>query len=140
MRPGRTRALQAGCPKCGAPAGVACEGKKGARLAPHKARLHAPIATRVPASTPEPPSFYHTPEWRRVRYQALKKHGGACQCCGRTASRGHPLHVDHIKPRSKFPELELDLNNLQVLCEDCNLGKSAWDQTDWRGEGKATLQ
>src|SRR5262249_39926358 len=42
---------------------------------------------------------------------------------------------DHIKPRSKFPELELELGNLQVLCADCNLGKRAWDQTDWRPAG-----
>jgi 5-methylcytosine-specific restriction endonuclease McrA len=28
--------------------------------------------------------------------------------------------------------LELTLSNLQVLCEDCNLGKSNTDATDWR--------
>ncbi|MFC6439812.1 HNH endonuclease [Bowmanella sp. JS7-9] len=33
------------------------------------------------------------------------------------------LHVDHVKPRAKFPELALDINNLQILCETCNLGK-----------------
>ena len=42
------------------------------------------------------------------------------------------LHVDHIKPRSKYPELALDPNNLQVLCKDCNLGKSNLYNTDWR--------
>lgn len=42
------------------------------------------------------------------------------------------MHVDHIKPRSKYPALELVLSNLQVLCEDCNLGKLAHDETDWR--------
>lgn len=81
--------------------------------------------------------FYDSDEWRHVRYRALKLHGGACQCCGNRASTGKPLHVDHIKPRSKFPELELDLNNLQVLCKDCNLGKRAWDQTDWRPSAQA---
>lgn len=72
--------------------------------------------------------FYQTEDWRRLRYQALKKQGGKCQACG----AGEKLHVDHIKPRSKFPEMALELGNLQVLCEDCNLGKGAWDQTDWR--------
>lgn len=76
--------------------------------------------------------FYETDEWRSVRYRALKLHGGRCQCCGAGAAQGKILHVDHIKPRSKFPELALTLENLQVLCEDCNLGKSNKDDTDWR--------
>lgn len=77
-------------------------------------------------------SFYETREWRELRYQALTLHGGKCQCCGRSASDGVVLHVDHVKPKSKFPELALSLNNLQVLCADCNLGKSNKDSTDWR--------
>lgn len=77
------------------------------------------------------PAFYQTDEWRALRYQALRRYGGSCQCCGRKPPL-IVLHVDHIKPRSKYPELELDINNLQVLCEDCNLGKSNKDETDWR--------
>jgi 5-methylcytosine-specific restriction endonuclease McrA len=42
------------------------------------------------------------------------------------------MHVDHIKPRSKYPHLALRESNLQVLCEACNLGKGNWDETDWR--------
>jgi hypothetical protein len=42
------------------------------------------------------------------------------------------MHVDHIKPRSKYPDLELSRQNLQVLCEDCNLGKSNKYEDDWR--------
>jgi 5-methylcytosine-specific restriction endonuclease McrA len=77
-------------------------------------------------------SFYDTPAWLELRYRALTVHGAYCQCCGAGAAPGHPLHVDHIKPRSKFPEFELDFDNLQVLCKSCNMGKGAWDQTDWR--------
>lgn len=77
-------------------------------------------------------SFYETREWREVRYQALLRCGAKCNCCGRTKNDGAILHVDHIKPRSKYPELELDISNLQVLCEDCNFGKSNKDETDWR--------
>ena len=77
--------------------------------------------------------FYSTPEWRRLRYQVLRIHQAKCMCCGRSPKdHGVVLHVDHIKPRSKHPHLELDLNNLQVLCEDCNLGKLNQDETDWR--------
>ncbi len=76
--------------------------------------------------------FYNSEPWMAVRYQALKLYGGACQCCGRTRKDGIKIHVDHIKPRSKYPALQLELGNLQILCEPCNLGKRASDETDWR--------
>ena len=77
--------------------------------------------------------FYSTPEWQKLRYRVLKKHGARCEICGRTFKEdGVKMHVDHIKPRSKSPELELEETNLQVLCEDCNLGKLARDEIDWR--------
>lgn len=76
--------------------------------------------------------FYDTNKWTRLRYMALKEHGAACQCCGATRKDGVKMHVDHIKPRSKYPELELELTNLQVLCEPCNMGKLNIDETDWR--------
>ena len=75
--------------------------------------------------------FYKSDAWRDLRYRALKLHGRQCQCCGAKPPKV-VLHVDHIKPRSRFPELELDINNLQVLCEDCNLGKSNKDCIDYR--------
>lgn len=75
--------------------------------------------------------FYQTREWFDVRYQALIKHGRQCQCCGAKPPNVR-LHVDHIKPRSRYPELELCLDNLQILCEACNLGKSNKDQSDFR--------
>lgn len=79
--------------------------------------------------------FYHSREWLSVRYPILKahiqKHGHLCLVCRQS---GVTLHVDHIKPRSKFPELELSPDNLQILCEACNLGKSNLDETDWRSE------
>lgn len=74
-------------------------------------------------------SFYQSREWLELRFDALKKYGRICALCRSTEKR---LHVDHIKPRSLHPELELDLNNLQVLCKECNLGKSNRDDTDFR--------
>lgn len=77
--------------------------------------------------------FYSSKEWRQVRYQVIKKHGGGCMACGRSKKEhGIVIHVDHIEPRSKRPELALCFENLQLLCEDCNLGKSNTDRTDWR--------
>lgn len=76
--------------------------------------------------------FYESPEWRSLRYEVLKEQGARCCLCGRTAKDGVVLHVDHIIPLSKDWSRRLDKDNLQVLCEDCNLGKSNKDCIDWR--------
>lgn len=77
--------------------------------------------------------FYISPEWQRVRYEVLAENNGLCRLCGRNPiTHGVALHVDHIVPRSKNKERELDKTNLQVLCEDCNLGKGNRDEIDWR--------
>lgn len=69
----------------------------------------------------------------RLRYMALRKAIGKCQLCGATAQDGAVLQVDHIKPVSRYPELKHDLNNFQVLCRDCNIGKGQYfSGDDWR--------
>lgn len=83
-----------------------------------------------------PDAFYDTREWRDLRYRVLQKSRGCCQLCG---NRDQPLYVDHIKPRSLYPELQLAESNLQVLCHDCNLGKSNKDDTDWRWKASRGL-
>ena len=57
-----------------------------------------------------------------LRYDVLKRDGFRCCLCGASASDGAVLHVDHIKPVSKGGKTEY--NNLQTLCDRCNLGKS----------------
>ncbi len=76
--------------------------------------------------------FYQSREWLDLRYRVLRKSNGCCQLCGNRGTDDAPLHCDHIKPRSKHPELELSESNIQVLCKNCNLGKSNKDATDWR--------
>jgi 5-methylcytosine-specific restriction endonuclease McrA len=88
----------------------------------------------------ESDAFLQTYEWRKVRMEALKKYGAKCQCCGTTPAHGAIMNVDHIKPRKLFPSLALDINNLQILCHDCNHGKSNWDMTDWRQKNKIDCQ
>lgn len=69
-------------------------------------------------------TFYTSDAWIRLRYDVLQRSNGHCSLCGRgPLADGVKLHVDHIKPRSRYPELELDPKNLQVLCRDCNMGK-----------------
>ena len=55
-----------------------------------------------------------------------------CECCLATATL--QWHVDHVRPRSTHPALALEPANLQVLCQDCNLGKGTRYATDWRQE------
>ncbi len=76
--------------------------------------------------------FLQSKAWKRLRFQALKKHGMKCQACGASPSTGAVLNVDHILPRRLFPEQALHLENLQVLCGTCNEGKGNWDMTDAR--------
>jgi hypothetical protein len=93
-------------------------------------------AVSLPINSVASVEFLQTYEWRRVRMEALKKHGSRCQCCGATPATGAVMNVDHIKPRKLFPHLALSVDNLQVLCHECNHGKGNWDMTDWRPEAK----
>jgi hypothetical protein len=92
-------------------------------------QLEKRVAMLSQASTSKEPGFYDSREWKELRYKAIKQHGRTCMACRTTDG---VMHVDHIKPRSKFPDLELELSNLQILCADCNIGKSNKDSTDWR--------
>jgi len=81
-------------------------------------------------------SFYRSYQWRKLRVEALEANRArygmlACECCGMIDVA--PFHVDHIYPRSTHPELALDADNLQVLCDDCNIGKGTRYTTNWRG-------
>lgn len=105
--------------------------KKAARKAKMR-RVQAPTI-RVGSVDVMSSDFLQTYEWRVVRMQALKKHGARCQCCGASPANGAVMNVDHIKPRRLFPHLALEVDNLQILCGDCNHGKGNWDMTDWRG-------
>jgi 5-methylcytosine-specific restriction endonuclease McrA len=77
-------------------------------------------------------NFYLSDQWIRLRYRTLSKRGNVCECCGHTWKVNNPLQVDHIKPRSRYPHLALAPSNLQILCRDCNMGKSNTDESDWR--------
>jgi hypothetical protein len=83
--------------------------------------------------------FYDSQEWMDLAYRTrrywFKRKGRKCALCRRSKDRkGQPIemHVDHIKPRSKYPWLALTFSNLQVLCAEDNLGKSNVYEDDWR--------
>lgn len=59
----------------------------------------------------------------KMRLQVFKRDHYACCKCGKSPSayRGISLHLDHVIPFSKGGNNSLD--NLQTLCNKCNLGK-----------------
>lgn len=71
--------------------------------------------------------FYKTPEWRKLAYETKKEMGRQCQCCGARAATGVRIVSDHIRPARYYWHLRLTRTNVQVLCEECNLGKGSWD-------------
>ena len=74
-------------------------------------------------------AFYKSLEWKKLRYEALKRYGRVCRCC-RTADG--KIVIDHIKPVRTHPHLRLKLSNLQPLCASCNRGKGSHCARDWR--------
>lgn len=67
--------------------------------------------------TPSDPSL-------RLRFRVMKRDNFLCRACGASPALkpGLLLHVDHIEPWSHGGETVEE--NLQTLCEACNLGKS----------------
>jgi hypothetical protein len=109
-----------------------CSEKKGT---PSWLTTPAPTYSQTPS---DPKAFYRSWAWREVRFLALEKHGRRCQCCGATPDMldiaGNPVRivVDHIKPLRHNWDLRLSLDNLQILCDECNMGKSYKHETDFR--------
>lgn len=80
-------------------------------------------------------SFYESWEWKTLSYNVKLNRGRRCECCG-AAPPEVRIVTDHIKPLRHFWHLRLQEDNLQVLCDDCNMGKGSRDQTDFRAETK----
>ena len=99
-----------------------------------------------PVNTAHSNGFYGSREWIVLRYEALAKYGssssrpppptlqssGSRDRDGSTPGGGASIQVDHILPRSLFPEHRLSMQNIQVLCSECNQAKSNTDMRDWR--------
>lgn len=73
----------------------------------------------------EAEEFYASAEWKVLRKAVIRELGRTCQVCGKRRLADADLTVDHVLPRSKYPELALKRENLQVLCKSCNSVKGA---------------
>lgn len=77
-------------------------------------------------------NFYKSPEWRALRILVIRILGPECACCHKIIKKSGDLHVDHVKPKYKFPELQLSITNMQILCEYCNVVVKFKKSTDYR--------
>ena len=75
------------------------------------------VSRKLSAKTPREPSL-------RLKWRILQRDRFTCCGCGASPALtpGVQLHVDHILPWSKGGETVEE--NLQTLCERCNIGKS----------------
>ena len=64
---------------------------------------------------------------KSIRHEVFKRDDYKCVECG-ASNKETRLHIDHIVPVAQGGSDELD--NLQTLCEDCNLAKS---DRKWKG-------
>jgi len=81
------------------------------------ARLPSPVEAASGHRTARDPSL-------RLRFRVMKRDNFVCRACGASPplTPGLVLHVDHIEAWSLGGETIEE--NLQTLCEACNLGKS----------------
>lgn len=66
--------------------------------------------------------------WGSLRSWVINRDDHKCVRCGARSD----LHVDHIVPVSEGGH-PFDVDNLQTLCQDCNLSKGT-ETRDYRGE------
>jgi len=66
-----------------------------------------------------------------VNKEALRKStAGKCMYCESKIEHNSYAHVEHIKPKAKFPELEFSWDNLGFSCQVCNTNKGEkYDET-----------
>jgi len=81
------------------------------------ARIPIPIIAASRHKTGRDPSL-------RLRFRVMKRDNFSCRACGASPALkpGLSLHVDHVKAWSLGGETIEE--NVQTLCEACNLGKS----------------
>lgn len=60
--------------------------------------------------------IYQSAEWAKLKELALRRDGYACIVCGHKGSFRNSLQLDHILPKSIYPEKMWDLDNVRILC------------------------
>lgn len=68
--------------------------------------------------SPKNYSFYSD-----AKNDLIDRIGSYCSYCERSMARSS-LEVEHIIPKTKFPQYELDWNNFLLVCKNCNATKA----------------
>ena len=75
---------------------------------------------------------------RRLQQKLIEEQGHICCYCGMRITR-EDSHIEHLKPQSKYPEDELNYNNLLASCklkrepkqpQHCGVKKDDWYDED----------
>lgn len=64
--------------------------------------------------------FYTSPAWRKLQAQILKENHYECERCKRKGLVVKATTVHHKKYLRLHPELALDPDNLEPICERCH--------------------
>ncbi|MDE0456572.1 MAG: TIGR02646 family protein [Chromatiales bacterium] len=84
---------------------------------------------------------FQQPERRATEETLFAEQTGQCVYCGRGISldRIRQYHIEHFRPRSKYPELQLDYTNLFLSCgpegDDGARNTCGHHNGDWFEEG-----
>lgn len=89
---------------------------------PHFSRARATRAYETTAPRLADKRFYASAAWLRLRAAFLAEHP-LCADCERAGRVTAAEHVHHLKERKDHPELALDWDNLEALCQPCHNGK-----------------
>jgi 5-methylcytosine-specific restriction endonuclease McrA len=94
----------------------------------------APLKVKCMQKKKKPHKAHHLNMriWKPIRKVIIEKYGTTCMRCKVNPSLARDAHVDHIKPKSKYPDLKYDKSNLQILCKKCNFEKGNVSETDYR--------
>ena len=71
--------------------------------------------------------FYDTPAWRKLRKVIIMKKP-LCEACKKEGIITAAKIIDHNKPKEIFPELALEEENMNSLCEGHHSKKSALER------------
>ena len=80
--------------------------------------------------------LYATTRWRKLRKSVLRRDGYRCQACLREGVQTPGEEVDHVVPAIQAPERFWDAGNLQTLCREHHLRKTADEKIEQVRERK----
>ena len=75
-----------------------------------------------------------THRWNQTTLNLAIQSGFKCEYCDRdliiSVDDYSGVQLDHILPKSKYPQYENDFNNLATACRFCNFLKRAWNPSN----------